>query len=117
MVMSRMPYPVAVANAAVLTVEEVWLVAGFAYRRHRVLRAHDVLAAPTSSPDAVLQAHRDLVEYEDEGSLFYDSLDLATRTGGAVVSETFGAALGTLVWPGFGTTVVGLLCGAICWVV
>lgn len=115
--MSRAPYPVAVANAAVLTVEEVWLVSGFAYRRHRVTRAHEVLAAPSSSPDSVLQAHRDLVEFEDEGSLFYDSLDLVTRTGGAVVSETFGAALGTLVWPGFGTSVVGLLCGAICWVV
>ena len=117
MVLDRAPYPVAVANAAILTVEEGWLIASFAYRRHRVARAHEVLAARSSTPEKVHQAHRDLVEYEEQSSLFYETLDLTVRTGSAVISETFGAALGTLVWPGFGTSLMGLVCGALCWVV
>ena len=91
-----------------------------ARRRRPAARTHECGAIRCSCEPVAAEectTHSFLVEFEDEGSLFYDSLDLVTRTGGAVVSETFGAALGTLVWPGFGTSVVGLLCGAICWVV
>jgi hypothetical protein len=122
--LQRAAYPALLANAAVFTVDEAWLLTAFVRRRRRVAALQAALNDPSAAADVrrFRQAQAELVLLESDGEgegvgVVHGSLLLASRTGAAVVAETLGAAAGTLLWPGWGTTIVGILASAVCWMV
>ena len=113
------PYPAAVANAAYFTVEEGAVVVSYLVRRRRRAAAEAVLEDGRSDPYQIARAHHDLLDAEDApgSSLLHDSVELLVRSGSSVVLESVFAATGTMLWPGWGTSVFSVVGSVVCWLI
>jgi hypothetical protein len=113
------PYPALISNLSMLIVEEVDVLASWAYRVRRRQRVQRVLWDPAASSSSKRAASAELAELDSSkgpGVVPVQELVLnVVKAGAGVLLEVVVGGVGTLVWPGFGTTVGSLLGGMAAW--
>lgn len=113
--------PAIIANAAIFTVEEAALLYTLLRNRRERREANEVLTNPKASQADRAAASRRLIaagggDRDNNVSRFlHQSLELAVKSACAVPLEAVFSAVGSFLWPGTGTWLLGALGACVVW--